>query len=54
MTATERTHKHRERLAQERAREVEIIRRYFDGKPPLSPEERRRLLGRMPWLTDAE
>jgi hypothetical protein len=44
MTSTERTHRQRERLAQERAREKEITRRYFGGRPPLSPQERRRLL----------
>jgi hypothetical protein len=50
MSATERVHKHRDRLAQERARQDEITKRYFGGRPPLSDAERRRLLRAQPWL----
>jgi hypothetical protein len=54
MSATERVHRHRDRIREERARQEEIALRYFGGRPPLSPKERRRLPSEMGWLLEAE
>ena len=50
MTATERVHRHRQRLRDERAEKERIAETYFGGRPPLSQQERRRLLREMGWL----
>jgi hypothetical protein len=54
MSATERTHRHRQRIRDERAEQQRITERYFDGRPPLSQKERRRLAREMSWLIDTE
>ena len=50
MTATERVHRHRQRLRDERGEKERIAETYFGGRPPLSEQERRRLLREMGWL----
>jgi hypothetical protein len=44
MNSTERSRRRRERLSEERAEQQRITETYFRGQPPLSPEERRRLI----------
>jgi|SoiMethySBSTD1v2_1073268.scaffolds.fasta_scaffold1909601_1 hypothetical protein len=52
MTNTERTHRRRERLRDERAEQERITGVYFAGREPLSPDERRRLLKECLWLVE--
>ena len=54
MTNTQRSHRHRDRLREQRARKEEITERYFGGRPPLSPKERPRLLSEMGWLLEVD
>jgi hypothetical protein len=50
MSATERTHRHRDRLREKRVEHQRITETYFGGRPPLSQKERRRLVREMAWL----
>ena len=54
MSATERVHRHRERLSERRAEAERIARTYFRNDPPLTAKERRGILREMPWLIEAE
>jgi hypothetical protein len=52
MSNTERVHRHRQRIRDERAEQERVTTRYFNGRPPLSPDERRRLAREMPWVIE--